>query len=118
MKFLFPVRAISKSNEKIFNKYGRMFTSKKFKDFEETIRFSCKSQLPPRFEMYDKTVKLEVSITCYFKNDIRLDASNIPKSLTDALNKLVWTDDRQILALHTYIKYDSFERIEIEVNSI
>jgi len=33
--FRFPIKAISKDNEKIFNKQGRFFLSKKFKDFED-----------------------------------------------------------------------------------
>jgi Holliday junction resolvase RusA-like endonuclease len=112
--FLFPGRAISKDNEKIFNRQGRPFTSKRFKDFEKYIKLSAKSQ----FEHDVLTGPVLVTMIFYFKNKVRPDLTNLPKSICDAFNKTVWADDRQIEIFQGSVKIDKNERIEVMVQEI
>lgn len=56
-----------------------------------------------------------VKMKFYFKNNQRLDLFNCPKSICDALNKIVWKDDRLIHKGHLEIAISPDERIEIEV---
>jgi Holliday junction resolvase RusA-like endonuclease len=48
---------------------------------------------------------------------VKPDADNIAK-LLDALNKIVWADDAQIVALHVFKYYSDRPRIEIVVHPI
>lgn len=46
------------------------------------------------------------------------DASNILKAIEDALNGVVWVDDRQIVDLIVSKAYDDEPRVEVEVREI
>jgi Holliday junction resolvase RusA-like endonuclease len=46
---------------------------------------------------------IKVLITALTDND-RADADNIAKSVLDALNEIVWKDDRQIGDLHVWVR--------------
>lgn len=124
MTFIFFIRAISKANEKLRGKHGMVFTSKRFKDFEAALRASYLSQKPRSFEGFG-ALPLEVSITCYFANKVHSDASNLSKSICDAFESRpkkgfngMYKNDKQILALHTYVKYDVVERIVMVVEEL
>lgn len=112
--FIFPGRAISKDNEKIFNRQGRPFTSKRFKDYEKYIRLSAKSQ----FEGEILKLPLSVTMIFIFKNKVHPDLTNLPKSICDALNKVVWQDDRQIEIFQGMVRIEENERIEVMVQEI
>ena len=43
------------------------------------------------------------------------DVDNYVKSLLDALNKVLWADDNQIIDLHASKFYSAYPRIEIQV---
>ena len=45
------------------------------------------------------------------------DADNVAK-LLDALNKIVWADDAQIVALHIFKHYSDRPRIEISITPL
>ena len=88
----FPFRAISKDNEKRYNASGCAFTSKKFKDFEELIKWTSKRQYSePPLE-----VDLNVSMYFEFKTKVHCDMFNLPKSIADALQGICYVNDRQI----------------------
>ena len=120
LSFSFPVRAMSKDNEKYTGRNGRPFTSKKFKDFEFLLRTYMRSQLPDKFVPFQKE-GIVVKLFVWFKNRVRLDAGNIPKSILDAGNGergsggLIWKDDRLITDLQVKIFYGPEEKIEMEV---
>ena len=111
-----PIKAISKDNEKIFNRQGRPFTSKKYKDFEKVLRAHMIAQLPKHFTVVEKE-GIEVSIYACFKNKVRCDLGNIPKGILDAGNGVLWKDDKLITSLHSYIQYGK-EGIIIYFNEI
>lgn len=46
------------------------------------------------------------------------DASNILKAIEDALNGVVWVDDRQIVDLIVTKAYDDDPRVEVEIREI
>lgn len=43
------------------------------------------------------------------------DIDNYIKAVLDALNEIVWADDRQIVEIHAYKHKSARERVEIEV---
>lgn len=112
-------RPLSKENEKFWNKHvGRPFTSKKFKDYEERVRITARKQ------MYDgKWSMFQIPVFCYikfyFKSDIRYDLLNAPKSVLDALQGIVYTNDKLIERAFLEIMGNTpKERIEIEIWAI
>lgn len=110
-------RPKSKDNEKQFNRAGRVFLSDEYKDYERNVAWQVRSQLPHEFQMF--TGWLSVAIRFYFKDDRRFDLFNGPKSICDALKKIVWKDDHQIVASHgLFIMYSKEERFELEVFEI
>ncbi len=46
------------------------------------------------------------------------DVSNVLKSIEDALNGVVWVDDRQIVGLVVSKAYDDNPRVEVEIREI
>ena len=113
--FKFPVRAISKDNEKIYNRQGRFFLSKRFKDFEAELQALFLQQKPLNFEQLDGYLTVSLNIT--FTNKKHPDIGNLPKSILDAGNKLIWKDDRQIKSLTIDVNYGNEDNIVMEVIS-
>lgn len=118
VKLTISGRPKSKDNEKFFNpKTRRPFTSAKFKIYESIVRQQAFEQMKKNgWPMFTQPVF--VKMTFFFINNIRLDLFNCPKSVCDALNKVVWKDDRLIHKGELEIVIDPNERIEIEVCSI
>lgn len=87
-----PVRAISKDNFKSFGKNGRPFLSPKYKSFEYLCALYAKQQYRGKPLKGDLTV----DIIFEFKDRKHCDLFNLPKSVCDAMNKILWEDDRQI----------------------
>jgi len=93
----FNFKLISKDNEKIQNKQGKYFLSKKYKDFEKLIRDCAYIQLRnKKMEPFEKDAHLKMKIFVYYKTKVHPDLWNIPKSLADALQGVVYENDRQI----------------------
>ncbi len=89
----FMERLISKDNFKSFNrKTGLPFLSDEYKSFERKISWEAKSDYQGKILTGD----LQVLIVAYYKNKVHPDLFNLPKSCMDALNKIIWRDDRQI----------------------
>ena len=89
----FPFRLISKDNEKIANRQGRFFLSKKFKDWEKKVRdcaFAQYGEKPPI------EGAIEITVSAGYTNKVRPDTTNLFKGLCDALQGVVYYNDRQI----------------------
>ena len=85
----YPFRLISKSNEKITNRYGRPFLSRKFRDWETLVKLHTgKREL--------LTGDLQIEVIAYFKTKVHSDAVNLFKGLTDALQGILYANDKQI----------------------
>ena len=92
VKIRFPFRCISKDNEKIQNKAGRYFLSKKFKDFERAVKWVASTQA--KGEPF--TGDLKVNVRFSFTNKKHGDLLNLPKGLMDSLEGILYANDRQI----------------------
>lgn len=107
---------MSKDNEKFWNKnVGRPFTSKKFKDYEADVKAQAQAQMDLNgWTMF--TIPVFCIMKYYFKSNVRLDIFNSPKSISDALNSTVWTDDKLVKRAYLEIMGNTpRERVEIEV---
>lgn len=95
----FDFKLISKDNEKIRNSQGRYYLSPKYKVFEQLIKDTAFLQMRNlKFEPFDKNAHLEMKIFAYFETKVHPDMWNLPKSLADALQNVVYHNDRQIKA--------------------
>lgn len=97
-RFRFPVKVISKSNEKSYGRSGRFFLSKEFKDYEKILKSSALIQINA-FAWKDifpfKNI-VSVDLFCFFTDKRHVDGGNATKSIFDAFNGILWVDDRQI----------------------
>lgn len=94
---LFEFKLISKDNEKIQNRQGKYFLSPKYKSFEKLIRDTAFFQMRSMsFEPFSKDANLQMIIRTYFKTKVHADMWNLPKSLGDALQDVVYKNDKQI----------------------
>jgi Holliday junction resolvase RusA-like endonuclease len=113
IKLTFLGRPISKDNCKIRNKRGYYFLPAKYKQYEEDIQKQFNKQRPVGFQMYQNAVSMRVWV--YFEDNRCLDLQNAPKSIFDALNGLLYKDDKQVSELHIFKCFDKEQpRIVIE----
>jgi Holliday junction resolvase RusA-like endonuclease len=64
----------------------------------------------------DKVMRYAVRLTFHCRREGRGDVDNRTKTVLDALNKIVWDDDRQIDELHALIVHRATNpRTEIEI---
>ena len=115
--FIFPLRGISKDNEKIMNRSGRFFLSRKFKDFEEALKGYFLTSKTEGFKMFSDE-DLCVTLNFTFKDKRHCDAFNLPKSVCDSMNGILWKDDRQIKSGSVEVNYGDKEEIRLEVFNI
>jgi Holliday junction resolvase RusA-like endonuclease len=108
----FPFKLISKDNERIFNKAGRYFLSKKFRDFERRVKFHTKEQYQGRILKGD----VGISIIACFKNKVHSDATNLFKGICDALQGEVYVNDRQIKQATIQIRYTNEDSFTVAIN--
>lgn len=109
----FPFRLISKDNEKIMNRQGRYFVSKKYREFDKMVKLFAKQQY--KGEPLDGNLK--VTIVAEFDSKVHCDLFNLPKGLMDSLQGIVMNNDKQIkvgrLALAETMAKDKFS-VDIE----
>ena len=98
----FPFKLISKDNEKIMNKQGRYFLSKKYKQFDNIVRTIASAQY--KGELLE--CNLSVSITANFTKRVHADCFNLPKGICDSLQGIIYKNDRQIKEGFIKIYYD------------
>lgn len=111
--FVYDIKAISKDNEKIFNRSGCVYLSKQFKDYEYAIKMLTKQQITrlyPKFQIMDNDVRINLQFD--FNDKRRRDLLNLPKSFCDALNGVIYNDDSQITS------GEIFKNLGAETNKI
>jgi Holliday junction resolvase RusA-like endonuclease len=86
------LKCISKDNEKIFNRAGRPFLSKRFRDFDKIVKALAKSQ----YKGQPIEGHLKVDLTVWFKNKVHCDTFNLPKGVMDSLQGILFVNDKQI----------------------
>lgn len=62
--------------------------------------------------------KKEQATSDYIKPEVKPDIDNIAKVVLDALNKVAYADDKQIVSMYVQKKYSTMPRIEIEIKEI
>jgi len=88
----FDFKLISKDNEKIMNKQGRYFLSSKFRKFEDKISQVTRKQYRGRL----LEGRLRLRMQAFFRTKVHSDTTNLFKGVCDALQGLVYENDRQI----------------------
>lgn len=107
-------RAITKYNGRMTSRRGGIFLRPEVKQFEMAIRYAAGKQYQgPPLEG-----KLKVDIDFFFDNNRMPDLFNLPKSVCDALNKIVWLDDRQIVQGTLTKTNDGKSRIIIKIREL
>lgn len=115
MRLYFKGRCRSKDNQKRGkSRSGHYFVRKEFQDYEKSVKAQAIQQMGPLDLL---TMPLFLMVNFYFNSRIRPDLFNAPKSLFDALNGIVWKDDKQIIMAFARIIYDDREGVEIVINS-
>lgn len=99
----YPFRLISKSNEKVYGKHGKFFLSAKFKDFEKKIKAETWAQFNEPMLKGD----LSIEIHSCFVDRRHSDCPNLLKGVCDALQGIVYKNDRQIKKAVSIIKNES-----------
>ena len=124
---------IGKGRPRFVRATGRTYTPEKTARYEDRLAWAAQAVMAGRALL---TGPLNVTVIAYLevpasrskkwraealvdehKPTTKPDADNIAK-LLDALNKIVWVDDAQIVALLIFKKYSSRPSIEIEVTPI
>ena len=115
-----------------FTKQGFAYTPKETVNYENLIRLEYQNQVGEYFQG-----KIEMHICAYFEipkstskkrreqlkdethyYDKRPDYDNICKVVTDALNKVAYSDDGQIVKMTVEKKYSERPRVEVEIKEV
>jgi len=124
LSLYFPIKPEPKLRARK-GKFGNWYTPDKTKNFEYQITMYAKQRLPKGFKPYSKvplTVVIEYGMAQpkSSKKDgyhiIKPDLDNLIKSVTDALNGLVWEDDCIIASLRATKIYVDTPFIHLIVN--
>ncbi|MEM4177826.1 MAG: RusA family crossover junction endodeoxyribonuclease [Nitrososphaeria archaeon] len=107
----FPFRLITKDNAKMITKLGKRIVPPKFKAFEKSVSLAARQQ----YKRDVITDDLKMEIIAYYKDKKHSDCGNLSKSICDALEGIVYDNDRQIKDLRIRLtensKNDSFKVI-------
>lgn len=92
----YSLKLISKDNFKCQNRQGRYFLSKEYKEFEDAVKLITKAQ----YKGEVLTGEVGMQIIALYKNKVHPDTSNLSKSICDALQGIVYKNDKQIAELY------------------
>ena len=124
---------IGKGRPRFVRATGRTYTPEKTARYEDRLAWAAQSVMAGRDLLVGP---LSVTVNAYLEVPtsrskkwraealggnlrplVKPDADNIAK-LLDALNKIVWLDDAQIVGLHVFKHYSDRPRIEISITPI
>lgn len=109
------------------------YTPKKTRDYENVVKWSCKNKykgevltgplrLDATFYMYipkhTSRVRIEKKLNDQILPTKKPDWDNMAKSITDAINKIAYEDDSQIVEAHIYKKFSEDSRAEVKITQI
>lgn len=107
-----PERAITKYNGLMRSRQGGIYLRPEVKCFEAACRYHAMREYKgPVLEG-----PLEVNIGFHFDNNKMPDLFNLPKAVCDALNKVIWKDDRQILKGNLSKLNSGYNEIVVEIS--
>lgn len=110
---VFNVEPLSKSNHLMRGPNNIMYIPKKFKDWDREVKRQAIAQMTAqKRDILDKPIIMHID--GYYPTKRVVDAPNLSKSICDALNDIVYYDDRQIVSCITTKSYDKLNpRVEI-----
>ncbi len=89
-----PIRITSKKNDKNWNpKIRRFFNSRATKVLTQAIAWAAKAN---RVQTEPTTAPVAMEIICHFKDRRHSDTANCPEIVCDALEDIIYYNDRQI----------------------
>lgn len=113
LEWWIPGNPVAKGRPRV-NRAGWTFTPKRTKEAEQAIATQVKTYLGPYWRV-DKTCSWSVCLAFYCKNRVRGDLDNLVKLATDALQGVVYDNDRRIVHLEASIASESSERPGIAI---
>jgi Holliday junction resolvase RusA-like endonuclease len=115
IKLTFPFKLISKDNEKFFNRHThRPFTSQRFKAFATMVAYETGKQY--KGPVLLGTLLFKLTMICVDKRHV--DLLNAPKSVADALQGVVFKNDKQIVHAELLLVYGEKEGFVVEIEEI
>lgn len=134
-KFTVYTKAIGKERPRFNMPQKRTYTPQKTKNYEETIKLSFQKKYgfkinPSANEIYIKiNVEFAVPKSYSKKKKQELidwkqgymhtpDADNIAKAVLDALNGVVYKDDKQVVGLLVLKCYGEKDKVDIEIMEV
>lgn len=105
---------VPKARPRLDRRNMRIYTPTTTVKAEHYIGWRFKQQYPGVDP--DKVMRFAVRLTFHCRREGRGDVDNRTKTVLDALNKIVWDDDRQIDELHALIVHRALQpRTVIEI---
>lgn len=136
IEFNVPGQPVAKGRPRFSTITGRTYTPEKTTNYENLVRLSY-MQAYPNQTPYEKNVQLSMTINAYFqipkatskkkaeqmrthiiRPTIKPDTDNIAKSVCDALNKVAFYDDSQIVVLKVRKYYGDNPSVNIIIHDI
>jgi Holliday junction resolvase RusA-like endonuclease len=116
--FNFPIDPVAKGRPRFAK--GRTYTPKKTKDFEAHVKALAREQYKngPIRGALKMTVVFTIKRPKTVKREhptVKPDTSNMVKSLEDALNKIAYEDDSQIVSFCAAKRYGESGSIYVEI---
>ena len=131
IKFTVPGIPVAKGRPRVTRTHT--YTPQKTKDYEELVKWSFKSAYKDK--PLEGPVRIDILLFMYIPKKVskkrramkeareilpikQPDWDNMAKSITDALNKLAYQDDNQIVEAHVYKYYSTNPRAEIIIQEV
>lgn len=118
-KFEFPLshNPIPYQNEIRRSKYGGMYKTAKLKYYQEQLAFFALSEMNANnWKLIEDKYKIKTVFFC--KDKRHGDITNMFKSFEDAMENVVYTNDKNCIKQTTSVKYDKlYPRIECEISA-
>lgn len=119
INLLFDICAVPKARARL-GAFGKTYTPERTKTFEKTLKTLARIKLPRGFKPLDCAVLLDIvfrferaKANKKEEHTQRPDLDNLIKSVKDALNKVVWDDDCQVVSINAHKCFGSKDQIEI-----
>ena len=115
LRFIVPMRPVAKERPRV-GKQGQVYTPRKTREFEAAVGwYALQARRKAGWEMLTGPVQLDVT---FVGPPARADLSNLVKSLEDAMNGVLWSDDSLIIAESVRLEREGKPRIEVEVTPV
>lgn len=112
IKLIIPVIFTSVNHQYGISRWGKRYLTDEAETYMEAVRYACSYRGEPI------TAPINVEVWYYFPNHRRRDILN-DKLTWDALEGMIYKDDKQIAEAHIYKRYDSDNpRTEIIVSEV